>query len=175
MPARRSTLRNLRNVEIISFAPLATAIFVAACSNSPSLSHILYSSSSSYSTALQRYHRSQKRTILLVHFSVRYLRLGRASSKITAASRRMSSRFVGSTPCFLCDKDSRIKSSRRATGSLLRAGVLILFWAENPRSYSIACYIQIIDVQVLLHSTAIARPRTIRIIETTYSSEFASL
>ena len=98
-----------------------------------------------------------------------YLRLARASSKITAASRRMSSSFVMSTTCFLYDKDSRIESSRRATESLLRAGILILFWAENPRSHSIVCYIRIIDVEAQPHSTAIARPRTIRIIETTYS------
>ena len=88
----------------------------------------------------------------------------------------MSSRFVRSTHCFLYDKDSRIKSSRRATKSLLLPGVLILFWAENPRSHSIVCYVRIIDVEVLLHSTAIARPRTIRIIETTYYySVFASV
>ena len=50
---------------------------------------------------------------------------------ITAASRRMSSLFVRSTHCFLYDKDSCIKSSRRATKSLLLPGVLILF---GPRT-----------------------------------------
>ena len=49
-----------------------------------------------------------------------------------------------------------------------------MFWIENPLSHSIVCYIRIIDVQ-LLHSTEIARLRTIRIIETSYSSVFASL
>ena len=42
----------------------------------------------------------------------------------------------------------------------------------------VSCYIQIIDVEVLLHSTATGRPRTLRIIETTYYSYsyvFASL
>ena len=63
----------------------------------------------------------KKRNILLVPSSVGYLRLARPSSKITAASIRMSSRLVRSTPCFLYNKDSRIKSSKRATESLLRA------------------------------------------------------
>ena len=36
------------------------------------------------------------------------------------------------------------QDSTRATESLLRAGVLILFLAENPRSHSVVCYIRII-------------------------------
>ena len=112
MPARRSTLRNVRNVEINSFAPSS-----------------------------------------------------RASSKIAPASRTMSSRYIRSTPCFLYDNDSRIKSSRRATEILLRAGILILFRAES----------RALAFDGLLHSTSKARPRTMRIIETAYSSVLESL
>ena len=63
------------------FRPLISAILVAACSNSPSLSHILYSSCC-YITAIKRYHRCPKRNILLVRSSICCLRLPGASSKI---------------------------------------------------------------------------------------------
>ena len=68
------------------------------------------------------YHRSQKRNLLLVRSSVCCLRLARASSKITAASGRISSRFVRSTPCFLYDKERQSRQELKACYRNLAAG-----------------------------------------------------
>ena len=170
---RRSTLRNLRKVEINWFASLSPQVSYQPAATR--LRYLTYYTTADIQLRLQRYHRSQKGSFLLVRSSVCYLRLARATSKIKNVSRRVSSRLVRSTPCFLYDKYSRIKSARRATESLLRAGVLTLLWAGSPRSYSMVCYFLIVDVEVLLHSTAIARPKTIRIVETTYCYVFANL
>ena len=147
MSARRQTLSHLRDVEINSFHPPSrqvsyqVLILIAACSSSPSLSHIQSTIQQLLYNCCTWYNAIVAAKNGISRSSVCYLRLARASSKTAAASRRISSRCVRSTPCFLYDKNSRIRSSRRATESLLRAAVLILFWAENPRSHSIVCYI----------------------------------
>ena len=84
MSARRSTLRNLSNIMLKSMDSPPydiTAISPpAACSNSPSLSHIRYNAII-----------AAKGEISCSFFPVLgYLRLARASSKITAASLRIS-------------------------------------------------------------------------------------
>ena len=92
----------------------------------------------------------------------------------------MPSCFVRSTPCFLYEKENRINNPRCATESLLRAGVLYRILGRESELaldslHSIVCHIQIIDVETLLYSTAIARPKTIRRIQTSVLRAFEAL
>ena len=126
----------------------------------------------------QRYHRSPKRNILRVRSRVF------VTCALQGHRRKYNSRFTKDAQP-VCQintlfpvRQRQLHQERKACHqkNLAVARSLILFWADNPRSHSIVRQVRNIDAEVLLHSTAIARPRTIRIIQTTYySSVFASL
>ena len=148
-------------------------ILIASCSSSTSLSHILYNSC--YTTAaIQPYYRSQKRHLLLVRSSVCYLQEHRRQERPLHEGYQAS--LSDQRLVFYTTKTAH--QELKACHRKLAAGMsLDPVLGREPALVldSLLLYIRIIDVEILLHSNAIARTRTIRIIETTYSSVFTSL
>ena len=121
--------------------PLTAAIVVAACSNSPSLSHVLCGSCC-YTTAI---------IAAQTEISCSFVPPVCVACALQGHRRQNNSRVTKDVKP-LCQINALFpvrqrqphQDSTRATESLLRAGVLILFLAENPRSHSVVCYIRII-------------------------------
>ena len=164
------------------FSPfLVTAISVAACSNSPSLSHTHYAGAVLFNGYIAII-TAKKNNILLVRSSVSYWCFSRASSKISAASHRKDVKCFCQIHALFPVRPRPPHQDLNACHRELAAGRDFIttkyihnipFWVENPRSRNVVCIIiiRIIYVEVhfyiLLLLRAIARPKTIQIIGNT--------